>query len=73
MKHPFSMKNMMSHCASSVNACFAAAICLIMMGAISVVSIILLLGVVFFSLIIIVLPLLLRNKSRKCTMVVSNA
>ncbi|MGM9598847.1 MAG: hypothetical protein ACI3VY_02890 [Faecousia sp.] len=73
MKQPFSMKNMMSHCASSVNACFAAAICLIMMGAISVVSIILLLGVVFFSLIIIVLPLLLRNKSRKCTMVVSNA
>ncbi len=73
MKQPFSMKNMMSHCASSVNACFAAAICLIMMGAISMVSIILLLGVVFFSLIIIVLPLLLRNKSRKCTMVVSNA
>lgn len=73
MKQPFSMKNMMSHCASSVNACFAAAICLIMMGAISVVSIILFLGVVFFSLIIIVLPLLLRNKSRKCTMVVSNA
>lgn len=73
MKQPFSMKNMMSHCASSMNACFAAAICLIMMGAISVVSIILLLGVVFFSLIIIVLPLLLRNKSRKCTMVVSNA
>lgn len=73
MKQPFSMKNMMSHCASSVNACFAAAICLIMMGAISVVSIILLLGGVFFSLIIIVLPLLLRNKSRKCTMVVSNA
>ena len=73
MKQPFSMKNMMSHCASSVNACFATAICLIMMGAISVVSIILLLGVVFFSLIIIVLPLLLRNKSRKCTMVVSNA
>ena len=73
MTQPFSMKNMMSHCASSVNACFAAAICLIMMGAISVVSIILLLGVVFFSLIIIVLPLLLRNKSRKCTMVVSNA
>ena len=73
MKQPCSMKNMMSHCASSVNACFAAAICLIMMGAISVVSIILLLGVVFFSLIIIVLPLLLRNKSRKCTMVVSNA
>lgn len=73
MKQSFSMKNMMSHCASSVNACFAAAICLIMMGAISVVSIILLLGVVFFSLIIIVLPLLLRNKSRKCTMVVSNA
>ena len=73
MKQPFSMKNMMSHCASSVNACFAAAICLIMMGTISVVSIILLLGVVFFSLIIIVLPLLLRNKSRKCTMVVSNA
>lgn len=73
MKQPFSMKNMMSHCASSVNACFAAAICLIMMDAISVVSIILLLGGVFFSLIIIVLPLLLRNKSRKCTMVVSNA
>ena len=73
MKQQFSTMNMMSQNASSVNACFAAAICLIMMDAISVVSIILLLGVVFFSLIIIVLPLLLRNKSRKCTMVVSNA
>lgn len=64
MKQPFSMKNMMSHCASSVNACFAAAICLIMMGAISVVSIILFLGVVFFSLIIIVLPPVAQQKSK---------
>lgn len=74
MKQRFSTKNMMSQNASSMNACFAAAICLIMMGAISVVSIILLLGIVFFGLIIIaLLSRLLHNQSRKCTMVVSNA
>lgn len=35
-------KNTASMCASASDACFAAAVCLIMMGAISVVSIILL-------------------------------
>ena len=74
MKQQFSTMNMMSQNASSVNACFAAAICLIMMDAISVVSIILLLGIVFIGFIILaLLPRLLRNQGRKCTMVVSNA
>ena len=55
MKQQFSTMNMMSQNASSVNACFAAAICLIMMDAISVVSIILLLGIVSIGFIIIAL------------------
>ena len=73
MKQPFSMKNMMSHCASSVNACFAAAICLIMMGAISLASIIFFLrGLVVLSLIsvlVLVLGLLHSTKRQKGTLV----
>lgn len=72
MKKQFSMKNMMTNCASSMNACFAAAICIIMMGAISMVSIILLIGVII-SVIMIVRGFLLSKQSRKCTMVVSIA
>lgn len=80
MKKQFSMKNMMRCFASSMNACFAMAICLIMMGAISMVSIILLIGVAVLSVLIlsviilnVVLPFLLCKESRKCTMLVSNA
>ena len=64
----FSRQDHMCMSASSSDVCFAAAICLMMMGAISMVSIILLvgllLGVAVFSL-----ALRIRSFSgRKCTM-----
>lgn len=72
MKKQFSMMNTMCKFASSMNACFAAAICLIMMGAISMVSIILLIGVALLInlIVVVVLPLIIfEENSRKRTMV----
>ena len=49
-----SRKNTAPMCASAQDACFAAAVCLIMTGAISVVSIILLVGVLLLSVSILI-------------------
>lgn len=59
-------KNTGSMCASASDACFAAAVCLIMMGAISLVPVILLTGVLLLGVgfMITVLP----NAVRKRTM-----
>ena len=64
----FSRQNHMCMSASSSDVCFAAAICLMMMGAISMVSIILLVGLLLG---VAVFSLALRIRSfdgRKCTM-----
>lgn len=58
-------KNMTSMTASAPDACFAAAVCLIMMGTISVVSIILLIGVLLLGVDVISV---ICKSSRKSTM-----
>ena len=64
----FSRKNQMCMSASRSDACFAAAICLMMMGAISMVSIILLIGLLL-GVAVFFLALRIRSFSgRKCTM-----
>ena len=49
-----SRKNTAPMCASAQDACFAAAVCLIMTGAISVVSVILLVGVLLLGVSILI-------------------
>ncbi len=56
-------KPAVSTCASASDACFAAAVCLIMMGAISVVSIILLTGGLLLGVSLLI-PVI-ENRSRK--------
>ena len=58
-------KHTASACASAPDACFAAAVCLILTGAISVVSVILLVGVLLLgvSLIIFVRENLCRKSA----------
>ena len=64
----FSRKNQMCMSASRTDACFAAAVCLLMMGAISMVSIILLIGLLL-GVAVFSLALRIRGFSgRKCTM-----
>ena len=64
----FSRKNQMCMSASRSDACFAAAICLLMMGAISMVSIILLIGLLL-GVAVFFLALRIRSFSGwKCTM-----
>ena len=64
----FSRKNQMCMSASSSDVCFAVAICLMMMGAISMVSIILLIGLLL-GVAVFSLALRIRGFSgRKCTM-----
>ena len=64
----FSRKNQMCMSASRSDACFAVAICLMMMGAISMVSIILLIGLLL-GVAVFFLALRIRSFSgRKCTM-----
>ena len=64
----FSRKNQMCMSASRSDACFAAAVCLLMMGAISLVSIILLIGLLL-GVAVFFLALRIRSFSgRKCTM-----
>lgn len=61
MKHS-AMKNTMKMYASASDACFAASVCLIMMGAISMVSIILLVGVLLLGVSILTV---LRSTGQK--------
>ena len=64
----FSRKNQMCMSASRTDACFAAVVCLLMMGAISMVSIILLIGLLL-GVAVFSLALRIRGFSgRKCTM-----
>ena len=64
----FSRQNHMCMSASSSDVCFAVAICLMMMGAISMVSIILLIGMLL-GVAVFSLALRIRGFSgRKCTM-----
>lgn len=59
-------KNTGSMCASASDACFAAAVCFIMMGAISVVSIILLVGVLLLG--VSVMISIIENIGRESAM-----
>ena len=64
----FSRQNHMCMSASSSDVCFAVAICLMMMGAISMVSIILLIGLLL-GVAVFSLALRIRGISgRKCTL-----
>ena len=58
-------KNMTSMTASALDSCFAMSVCLIVMGAVSMVSIILLIGVILLGVSILSV---IRNFSRKSTM-----
>lgn len=49
-----SRRNTAPMCASAQDACFAAAVCLILMGTISVVSVILLVGVLLLGVSILI-------------------
>ena len=64
----FSRKNQMCMSASRSDACFAAAICLLMIGAISMVSIILLIGLLLGVAVFFLARRIRSFSGRKCTM-----
>ena len=64
----FSRQNHMCMSASSSDVCFAVAICLMMMGAISMVSIILLIGLLLGGAVFFLGIRINSFSCRKCTM-----